>query len=481
MSELVRTVRSGIVGLDLALAGGFRFLRRSYAGDRESATLLVRGGPGVGKSVLAQDLALRLAGKVGGDALYFCVEVLPSEVLAQRMGFDDFDPAAVVDLSRKGNRDPSTSKPSLVLGMLEAPIGEDGVPDLGAPLLELHRIAASRGYNPKVVVIDSLSEGYGLGTSAPREVVDGLCKLAVEQGWALILVEEAPTDAPSPWAFAVDTVLSLRLAPAQGDAQARRELVVTKHRFGGCEPGPHGLLIERERVRVIPPLSAYRNAVRDLDLPPPAKGRTLAVETATPTEFPGWFHVGDDEGRIVVTADPEGRGNADLVTASLGRSAQWGDLPSGAAYTFYLEEAQQEPRLCASGDVRVNTLHQLVRADEWLEGVLHALSVTGLRAARPLVHVRVGPTDRLVSYAQKAELHAGISLLARMLSARGLLVILFGTESNLLLRYGIATDGWTLGRLVGTAQPPPVCVTAQPLRLPGLQAFLFTPKLDVAH
>lgn len=92
MTDLVRTVRSGSVGLDLVLGGGPRLLRRVSGSNKESATVLVRGGPGAGKSVLATDLALRLARALGGDVLYACVELLPNEVLAQRMGFDSFDP-----------------------------------------------------------------------------------------------------------------------------------------------------------------------------------------------------------------------------------------------------------------------------------------------------------------------------------------------------------------------------------------------------
>lgn len=477
MTDLVRTVRSGIVGLDLALGGGFRFVRRAYAGDHESAILLIRGGPGVGKSVLAEDLALRLAAAVEGDALYFCVEVLPSEILAQRMGFDDFDPARVADLSRKGHKDPNLTKPSLILGMLDAAVDEAGVPDVGESLLDLYRIAAARGYAPKVVVVDSLSEGYGLGASVSRTVVDGLCKLAVEQGWVLILVEEAPTDAPTPWTFAVDTVLSLRLAAAEGGAQSRRELLVTKHRFGGCEPGPHGLLIERERVRVIPPFSAYRNAVRDLDLPPPAKGRSLAVPTKGETTFPAWFDVADGEGRLVIVEwdGSYGKGaQLPKLSAKIGRRSDAGSPSQGAMCAFFLGEshgAQQADDV----SVVVGTLHQFVRGDEWVEAALHQLSVRG-RWEGGVASVHIGPTERLAPYEHKDDLARALTLLSGMLSARGLVVILFGESPGEAVRAGIITDRWVLGFDPKAPDPPlaPPAVRASFAE----QIFTFVPDLD---
>ena len=50
---------------------------------KESATVLLRGGPGTGKTLLAVDVALALAGAPTGDVLVACVELLPSEFVAQ--------------------------------------------------------------------------------------------------------------------------------------------------------------------------------------------------------------------------------------------------------------------------------------------------------------------------------------------------------------------------------------------------------------
>lgn len=459
MTELVRTVRSGSVGLDLALGGGFRFVRRTHLADRESATVLIRGGPGTGKSVLAQDLALRLAAKLGGDVLYVCVEVLPSEVLAQRMGFEGFDSKYAVDLSHPVQRDPAATKPYLVLGMRDMKVDIDGVPDLGSMLLDLARIAAERGFLPKVVVVDSLSDGYVLGNSAPRQLVDGVCKLAVEQGWGLILIEEVADASVSNWAFSVDTVLSLGLAPATGGAQARREVLVTKHRFGSCEPGPHRLQIEPQRVRVIPPFSGYRNAVRDLELPLPAKDRSLRIPVVG--KPPDWeaFRVPDDVGCcVLVEGDLEEKELAEIARL-IGRTKADGATSSGQLITFELFERSYSPLSPTKTGFAVGTLDQFVDGQDWLEDVLTHLSSCRDEVAR----VRIGPVNRLDIYENAADLKRGISLFIDILSQRELVAILFGRgkSASPVIRADIVTDHWHAARKKGTAADESLTITAK--------------------
>lgn len=313
MTELVRKLSTGIVGLDIALGGGWRITRRLADDDRQAATMLIRGGPGTGKSALAADLALRLAAQLGGDVVYACVELLPQELVAQRAGFEGFDARAVIDLSTRALKSDAVKGPTLAVGMHPIELGRDGeapegsplVPDVGEMLMRLANIARDRGCSPRVLVLDSLIEGYGLGSSSSRFMVDGVCKLAIEQGWALILIEEVSDDRPSPWAFAVDTVISLRLI--ERDGLHERELSVVKHRFGPCEPGPHRLRIEPERIRVIPPIEAYRNAHRYLALPKPATGRAVLREFEPVSVPNGALDVDDNSGLLVVVEGPDTR------------------------------------------------------------------------------------------------------------------------------------------------------------------------------
>ncbi len=439
MTDLIRTVPSRSVGLDLVLGGGVRLLRRIAGSKSESATVLVRGGPGTGKSVLATDIALRLARAVGGDVLYVCIEVLPREVIAQRMGFDGFDPATAIDLSVPEARKTGDAGPMLVVGMTEmemVSLEEGGGPDLGRMILDLVRISVDRGCNPRVVVVDSLSDGYQLGADVPRPTVDGVCKLAIEQGWVLVLVEETVDERASPWSFAVDTVLSLEVTPS-----GRREARVTKHRFGPCQPGPHRLLVEREGVRVLPCFAAYRNAVRDLALPKPAKNRSLRVPVIG--QAPDWtsFDVPDWEGRVAIVA-PDANQSAllnDEQMAAIGVTAQDGAYHNGLIATLRLSESHDLPFHLTSTRLEVGTLHQMIDGEEWLEAALSYLNTIN----SPLTIVKIGPTHRLDIYEHSETLEKAVSLLAAILGRRGLIVVVYGrTATGKVIRAGIVDEIW---------------------------------------
>lgn len=440
MTDLVRTVPTGSVGLDLVLGGGPRLLCRMAGSSSESATMLVRGGPGTGKSVLATDLALRLARAIGSDVLYVCVEILPSEVIAQRMGFDGFDPTQAIDLAQQDARKASGDNPTLVVGMTEMEMGstEGGeIPDLGRLILDLARVSVERGFDPRVVVVDSLSDGYRLGAGVPRALADGVCKLAVEQAWVLVLVEEAVDERASAWSFAVDTVLSLEVTRS-----GRRELRVTKHRFGPCQPGPHRLLVERKGVHVLPCFDAYRNAARDLALVPPATNRSLRVPVTG--QAPDWtnFNVPDRRGRVVaVKASVLQKGDAlDNFTATIGSIAQGGSHQPGGWATLFLAESEEVPLDSDSTRFVVGTLHPMIDGEEWLEAALSHLAAI----KSPIARLRIGPTERLAIYAQRDTLRKAVSLLAAILGSRGFVVVVFGRDLENVIRAGIVDETWTV-------------------------------------
>jgi len=78
---VIQTVSAGDLGLDLLLGGGWRLVAR--VAGAPSATVLVRGGAGAGKTLLGFHAADEMAKALGGDVAVGCVEILPSEYVAQ--------------------------------------------------------------------------------------------------------------------------------------------------------------------------------------------------------------------------------------------------------------------------------------------------------------------------------------------------------------------------------------------------------------
>jgi KaiC/GvpD/RAD55 family RecA-like ATPase len=421
---MIRSVSTGILGLDLVLQGGARVIRRIPDSDAESALLLVRGGPGTGKSILATNVALGLAAALGGDVLYACIEVLPSEVQAQRSGFGDAE--RFVDLSRCDKR-PGAEGPLVGVGLASLEIRDDEPARLGDALLALANAASRRAFSTKVVVVDSLSDGYHLGRSASRSQIDGLCKLAIEQGWALVLVEECDDPSPSSWCFAVDTVIELSMNWAASNPRHRRVLRVAKHRFNACHPGPHRVLIEQERLRVIAPIDAYADSASILPLPKPTTGRTMTLPTPTGSLPPETLAIIDGAGHVrqldttrVASAQ---RPRLDAAFVSGASSSTW----------LYFGELGSGPIVDPAGAQVHGTLHQFMDGPEWLE-----LAIWRLAQLSEVGWVFVGPASRLTSYEHRDDVGRAVSALSSVLSRSGLAVaLLVDEEKDPLIRAAI--------------------------------------------
>jgi KaiC/GvpD/RAD55 family RecA-like ATPase len=265
-----RTISAGIGGLDLILGGGIRVLKRGEALD-ESTTILLRGPPGSGKTVLGLALAGALAHALGGHVAYGCVELLPSELAAQHTGIMPEALAESVVLA-----EPAGERGSLRFPPQQGTAGERRIfaatLDIGEPGEEQQRITPAilglldgvrqAGGAPRVLVVDSLSDGYHLGAQAPRVLSDELCKMAVQQGIVLLMLEEIAESRPSAWSFAADVVIELGHGEGEalGGPSTRRErqLSVLKNRFGPSEAGRHPFVVgPRAGVQVLPQPWAY--------------------------------------------------------------------------------------------------------------------------------------------------------------------------------------------------------------------------------
>jgi KaiC/GvpD/RAD55 family RecA-like ATPase len=254
-----------ISGLDLVLGGGLWTVAR-MPDVPESTTVLVRGAPGAGKTVFGSQLAGSVARALGGDVAYGCIELLPVELQAQHGGLRREGVAEEVVIP-PFQREQRAKEPScrFFAGLLDLGASGNEQAQLGLAVDALLKQIKQVGGRPRVLVIDSLSDGYNLGGSAPRQLADALCKLAVERGLVLLLLEEVADFRPSVWSFAVDVVLELKGSETnQGLGMPEsfgRWLTVGKNRFGPSDGGPHEFSMAPESgLRVYPRPSAYLKA-----------------------------------------------------------------------------------------------------------------------------------------------------------------------------------------------------------------------------
>ena len=253
---MIRTVPTGDLGLDALLGGGWRLVTRLPG--LASATVVVRGGSGAGKTLVGLQVAIELARALDGDIAVACVEILPTEYAAQirsaRSSLEESHvvvmPASVSD--RPADVATSTEHPRVYIGLLTDLDPEE--PNLVASLETLERDVKRDGGKPAVFIVDSLIEGYSIGANAPRIMADALMKFAAQGGYGLVLCEEQINDAPSPWVFAADTVLQLGVEPRERG----RWIEVRKHRFGPSSTDRHELdLSSAVHPEVFPNPSAW--------------------------------------------------------------------------------------------------------------------------------------------------------------------------------------------------------------------------------
>lgn len=279
------TLSTGITGLDHVLGGGLRLLER-LAGAGVSGSLLIRGGAGVGKSVLAAQIAVTVADAMGGDVVYGCVELLPVELDAQLGGFkfSKLGPRVLPPFNEAPARD---ENPRIFTSLLD--LGDEGVePErLGDAITRLLDDVAAGNGNPKVLVIDSLSNGYKLGSDVPRPLADAIIKLAAARGLMLVLVEEVSDEKQSNWVFAVDTAIQLvpHLAETFSTtlpfSQIDRPLAIVKHRLQRSDAGPHSYRIDSDGLRVHPRLAAYMRDWKPAQLGP-KEASPLSIQWGIP-------------------------------------------------------------------------------------------------------------------------------------------------------------------------------------------------------
>lgn len=234
--------------------------------ETPSTSILVRGGPGTGKTTLATALVHAIAREHGGTALYMTTEFVPIEIKykAKLLGLsarvvdwrDDIEllPGAirVEHLLRVRRDDEMISSAERKLATLEA------VWDL----LDPARASPGPALPVRAVAIDAFglpdadSEESGLRNSllALVQTLEGM-------GISVVIVEEVGEGASHWLPFVTDIVLELGLDQDPDTGELIRKLTCPKSRYALSLPGPHDYGLEDGKPRLWPDLLAVVGSV----------------------------------------------------------------------------------------------------------------------------------------------------------------------------------------------------------------------------
>jgi KaiC/GvpD/RAD55 family RecA-like ATPase len=421
-----------IPGLDLALGGGIWAVHR-FPDANASATLLLRGPPGSGKTAFGTQLAAALGVALKGDVAYGCVELLPVELQAQYANLQPESPRAKVLVPPFQEGAPKDGTQCRIFaGLLDLGASGQEQARLGPAIHALlDEVSRSKG-RPRVLVIDSLSEGYGLGGSAPRPLADALSKLAAERGLILVLLEEAIDTRPSTWSFTSDVVLELAnveedRAPGLS-APFERRVTVTKNRFGPSDAGPHRFEFFRWGLHLYPRPTAYLAPWADdvLQLKALGKRGTAQRGWAIPGLPPGWLNFHDS---VTAVHGPEAHIVRE-VSQMLGReTSKEASSPGGTFFIDFMRQSVSQ-RVDVTADVTwifgagnpYMSGHRLLAS---VRGVLSDIRDTNLILGK----VIIGDLRSLRSFWNPEGLRRAIAVITAMLRKARIPVVLFETTA----------------------------------------------------
>lgn len=462
MTSSTQKIHVDIPGLDLILGGGLPILARGAHGTYypPSATVLIRGGPGSGKTVLGTQIAGSLGRALGCDVAYACVEMLPTELAAQhgalgrpreRILWPPWQNAA-------GNASLDDRECRIFAAMLKLDSGSEQQ-QLDGEIEGLLQVVKQCGGSPRVVVVDALSDGYGLGASASRIVADALCKYAAYHGLIMVLLEETIDDRASPWRAVCDVLLELNGAP-------EHRIAVAKNRLAPCDVGPHRFMIEPLRgVLILPRPSCYLApwaAELVLPLPDPPSPAPPIQDWGIPIPdleaWPAFRHC------FTVV---HGSNTADVLhlVKKLGVTSGY----SGPRDGFDIIVNFGPSTLGPVSKHKALVVQDPHRGDAMLAGVIGLLQDLQRQDAR-VARVLVGDLRRLRSVPDREEILRSLVILAAILRRAGLPCIFFETSADAHSGETALFIADVSIRVASGADGGPVAIVTQPL---GGLAFRF--------
>ena len=226
-----------------------------------TTSILVRGGPGSGKTTLALALAQSIAVAGDGLVLYLTTEFSPVEVVfkATMLGLPETaverwpgmawaraGAVLVEHLASAGQGEPPATSAERRSRSIEAVWQLLHPPD-PPPELPTRPVRA--------VVIDALTlPDPGTPEGALRAELVAFVQALESEGRSVVLVEELAAGAAAWSAFVVDVVFDLAMVPHPRTGELRRKLTLSKSRFAVSIPGPHDYGLDEGRPVVWPSL-----------------------------------------------------------------------------------------------------------------------------------------------------------------------------------------------------------------------------------
>jgi energy-coupling factor transporter ATP-binding protein EcfA2 len=281
--------------------------------DLATTSILIRGGPGSGKTTLAVALGHAIAAAGGGHLVYLTTEISPAEIRFKSDFLRIFAAGAALG---PFPADRASARPAPPGSIFVQPFSGTAAADIEPPLTVSHEKKLSileaawdlldiadidappdlAGHPVRALVIDALIlPDHGRDDSELRADLGDFLKNLELAGITPILIEETTTTAPSWLSFVVDLVFQLthqddpQRGPERG--QLERTLTCTKSRYGFVSAGPHVYALSDRSPALFP---ALRHAANLPKIPNPLRF------VLKPNQY-GWLHI--IVGALLINAD----------------------------------------------------------------------------------------------------------------------------------------------------------------------------------
>lgn len=258
-------------------------------GETEQGTtsILVRGGPGAGKTTLALALAHGIARYGGGLVLYLTTEFSPVEIAFKATLIGLAEEAVDAWPGSEGSRAGDVVVEHLTELRHGKPVlssAERRRSSIDAVWGLLHPENDGTQKPPlpvRAVVIDALPEP-GENEGALRADLVAFVQALENEGRSVVLVEELTQGMSASSAFVVDVVFELAVLLDAETRGLKRKLTLWKSRYAVSDPGPHDYGLEQG----VPALRSrsHREATSSRDSPDP---QNCTVNASKRGKLPG--------------------------------------------------------------------------------------------------------------------------------------------------------------------------------------------------